>query len=116
MTTTTSRESDPPYPAEHVRWNSDGAAQAVRRAPTRGTEAVGAAFRAQVALRAPGVVMIPEPAGEADPAPAPAVATATASALVTPVPAPAGTGIRDIAAVALANARDHLLGLQDPRG
>ena len=41
-----------PYP-EHVRWKGDDIGHA-RRAPTRGTEAVGAASRAQVALRAPG--------------------------------------------------------------
>src|ERR1700677_3592915 len=84
MTTTTSRA---------------GTGQAARRAPTRGTEAVGAAVRAQVALRAPGVIMIPSSV------PVPPA----------PVPAPAG-GIRDIAAVTLAKARDHLLSLQDPRG
>src|SRR5579859_3230596 len=65
MTTTTSRESDSPSPAERVRWTGDLGPPA-RRAPTRGTEAVGAAFRAQVALRAPGVVMVPAPVTEAD--------------------------------------------------
>jgi squalene-hopene/tetraprenyl-beta-curcumene cyclase len=97
MTTATSRESDSPCPAEHVRWEGDDAGQAVRRAPTRGTEAVGARSRAQLALRAPAVIMIPAPA------------------TVAPVPAPVG-GIRDVAAVTLAKARDHLLSLQDPRG
>src|SRR5580692_5817474 len=78
MTTTTSRESSfpasgapapdhprSPSPAERVRWTGDDLGPAVRRAPTRGTEAIGAAFRAQVALRAPGVVMIPARAAEA---------------------------------------------------
>jgi hypothetical protein len=76
----------------------EGTGRAVRRAPTRGTEAAGAGSRAQVALRAPGVVMIPAPAAEAA------------------TPAPVGSGIRDVAAVTLAKARDHLLSLQDPRG
>ena len=103
MTTTTSRESDSPHPAEQLRRKGDGAGQSVRRAPTRGTEAVGAS-RAQVALRAPGVIMIPAPVPGADQAPAEAV------------PAPVGDGLRDVAAVTLVKARDHLLSLQDPRG
>src|ERR1700722_12297115 len=77
---------------------TEGTGQAVRRAPTRGTEAAGARSRAQLALRAPGVVMIPDPPAEAA------------------TPPPALIGIRDVAAVSLANARDHLLSLQDPRG
>jgi squalene-hopene/tetraprenyl-beta-curcumene cyclase len=98
MTTTTSRESDSPYSAGHVQRKDEGGGQPVRRAPTRGTEAVGARSRAQVALRAPGVVMIPAPAPQAA------------------APAPVASGIRDVAAVTLAKARDHLLSLQDPRG
>src|ERR1700679_3780709 len=112
MTTTPSRESDSPSPAEQVRWNDLG--PAARRAPTRGTEAVGAAFRAQLALRASGVVMIPAPAAEAG--------DETAELSDAPAPGrsetPAGqtSGIRDVAAVTLDKARDHLLALQDPRG
>ena len=66
MTTTdVSRGGDPPYPPEHVRWKGEDIGHATRRAPTRGTEMLGAAFRAQVALRPAGVVMIPAPAAEA---------------------------------------------------
>ena len=67
-----------------------------RRAPTRGTEA-GAPSRAQVA--APRVVRI-------RPRPSPRLARDP----------PDAAGIRDVAAVTLAKARDHLLSLQDPRG
>ena len=121
MTTTTSRERDSPSPAERVRWTGDDLGSAARRAPTRGTEAIGAAFRAQVALRAPGVVMIPAPVTEADSAPeelsdAPdSSETPTAEAQATPG-TPAASGIRDVAAVTLDKARDHLLQLQDPHG
>src|ERR1700739_687608 len=67
---------------------------AVRRAPTRGTEATGARRRTQ-----PGV-------------------TASGREAVTPdSSAFALTGnLGEVAAATLARARDHLLGLQDPRG
>src|SRR5580692_12546062 len=116
MTTTDiSRGGDPPYPPEHVRWKGEDIGHATRRAPTRGTEMLGAAFRAQVALRAPGVVMIPTPAAEATDEPSD----------LSGAPAPGGpgetpdaqpSGIRDVAAVTLDKARDHLLRLQDPHG
>ena len=75
---------------------------------------LGAAFRAQVALRAPGVVMIPAPVTEADDEPsdlpdAPVPGT-------NETPDAQTSGIRDVAAVTLDKARDHLLRLQDPRG
>ncbi len=117
MTTTTSRESDSPSPADQVRWTGDDPGPAARRAPTRGTEAIGAAFRAQIALRAPGVVMIPAPVTEADSTPdelsdPPAPGRSETPATGTPET----SGIRDVAAVTLDKARDHLLRLQDPRG
>src|ERR1700730_3167262 len=67
---------------------------AVRRAPTRGTEAAGARPSAQ-----PGVT---------DSASEPVTPDSSAFAL---------TGeLGEVAAATLARARDHLLGLQDPRG
>ena len=114
MTTTTSRESDSPSPAERVRWQGNDLEPAARRAPTRGTEAIGAAFRAQVALRAPGVVMIPAPAAEASDEPS-ELSDAPAPGR-SETPAGQTSGIRDVAAVTLDKARDHLLALQDPRG
>src|ERR1700677_1473796 len=114
MTTTTSRESESPSPAERVRWNGDDLEPAARRAPTRGTEAIGAAFRAQVALRAPGVVMIPAPAAEASDEPRELSDAPPPGRRETP--AGQTSGIRDVAAVTLDKARDHLLALQDPRG
>src|SRR5277367_4823296 len=110
MTTTdVSRGGDPPYPPEHVRWKGEDIGHATRRAPTRGTEMLGAAFRAQVALRPAGVVMIPAPAAEASDEPS--------DLSGAPAQAPtAQTGIRDVAAVTLDKARDHLLRLQDPHG
>src|ERR1700733_6281172 len=67
---------------------------AVRRAPTRGTEAMGARRRTQ-----PGVT---------DSASEPVTPDGSAFAL---------TGeLGEVAAATLARARDHLLGLQDPRG
>src|SRR3984885_1510210 len=67
---------------------------AVRRAPTRGTEATGARRRTQ-----PGVT---------DSASEPVTPDSSAFAL---------TGeLGEVAAATLARARDHLLGLQDPRG
>ena len=67
---------------------------AVRRAPTRGTEATGARRRTQLEV------------------------TDSASEPVTPdLSAFALTGeLGEVAAATLARARDHLLGLQDPRG
>src|ERR1700690_3547161 len=115
MTTTdVSRGGDPPYPPEHVRWEGEDIGHATRRAPTRGTEMLGAAFRAQVALRAPGVVMIPAPAAEANDEPS-ELSDAPAPGR-SETPAGQTSGIRDVAAVTLDKARDHLLALQDPRG
>src|ERR1700722_13159406 len=119
MTTTTSRESDSPSPADQVRWKGDDRGPAARRAPTRGTEAIGAALRAQVALRAPGVVMIPAPAAETNDEPSDPSGAAAPAPSETPAavaPAAETSGIRDVAAVTLDKARDHLLQLQDPRG
>ncbi len=78
MTTTDISRGDPPYPPEHVRWKSEDVGHATRRAPTRGTEMLGAAVRATVALRAPGVVMIPPPAagGKDEPSDLPATGLA----------------------------------------
>ena len=102
MTTTTSRESDSSYPAGQVPWGDHDLRPAPRRAPTRGTEAIGAAFRAQVALRAPGVVMIPSPATGANDEPsdlsdAPAPGTQETPDAQT-------SGIRDVAAVKIGRA------------
>src|ERR1700691_3610701 len=98
----------PPYPPEHVRWRGEDIGHATRRAPTRGTEMLGAAYRAEVALRAPGVVMIPTPvAGSKDePSDLPAPG-------LPRTPDAETSGIRDVAAVTLDKARDHLLRLQD---
>src|SRR5580692_9657594 len=115
MTTTDiSRGGDPPYPPEHVRWKGEDIGHATRRAPTRGTEMLGAAFRATVALRAPGVVMIPTPVTESNDEPSDLSDAPVPGRSETP---PGQTsGIRDVAAVTLDKARDHLLALQDPRG
>ena len=74
----------------------------------------GAAFRAQVALRAPGVVMIPAPATEANDEPSDLSDAPAPGARETPDTQT--SGIRDVAAVTLDKARDHLLRLQDPHG
>src|SRR3984957_851406 len=119
MTTTTSRESDSPSPADQVRWKGDDLGPAARRAPTRGTEAIGPALRAQVALPPPGVVMIPAPAAETNDEPSDPSGAAAPAPSETPAavaPAAETSGIRDVAAVTLDKARDHLLQLQDPRG
>ena len=115
MTTTDiSRGGDPAYPPEHVRWKGEDVGHATRRAPTRGTEALGATFGGQVALRAPGVVMIPAPA--VDIAGEPSELSAAAALDGSQPQAEDVPGIRDVAAVTLDKARDHLLTLQDPRG
>ena len=101
----------PPYPPEHVRWRGEDIGHAPVRAPTRGTERLGAAFRAQVALRAPGVVVIPAPAAASKDEPSDLPAPG-----LSQTPATETSGIRDVAAVTLDKARDHLLRLQDPHG
>ena len=67
---------------------------AVRRAPTRGTEAGGARPSAQ-----------------------PEMPDSTSESGISEISAFAGSGdLGEVAAATLARARDHLLGLQDPRG
>jgi squalene-hopene/tetraprenyl-beta-curcumene cyclase len=80
---------------------------AARRAPTRGTEAEGAKLYAEPAQASPdqasrAQASVPEVPGAPAPRPAPAFAE---------------TGdLGAVAAATLTAARDHLLGLQDPRG
>src|ERR1700733_16080558 len=82
----------PPSPPEHVRWKGEDIGHASRRAPTRGTEMLGAALRGQVALRAPGVVMIPVPAAGAEDEP-----SGLSAPGLSPTPDPEPSGIRDVA-------------------
>ena len=73
----------------------------VRRAPTRGTEAEGARLHAV-------------PAGTGPTVPGSESAAARAASAATDAAASGDLG--ELAAGTLARARDHLLGLQDPRG
>ncbi len=69
----------------------------VRRAPTRGTEAEGVRLNAVPAGTGPAVL-------------------GSESAAAARRHAPAGGDLAEVAAGTLGRARDHLLGLQDPRG